>query len=244
MTESTKARNTEHIAIERMYHNKVAKSYDEMNKLYRPLNLLVRKIRLLEISKICHGRVLDVGCGTGYHLIPLHCRGFYIIGADISSEMIRITKNKEKNADYVVCSASRLPFKNHAFALVLCIATLHHLPKPSTAIEEFHRVLHNGGYLYLDEPCYNFLFYFPLKLSKHGTPTEVKGFRFQELIRVLCLNNFLIKKVSSLTLTSFLSHKINNLTLAYALFKIDFFISSLMPTSITRSVRIVAQGMR
>lgn len=244
MTETSKTRITVHVAIERTYHNKIAKSYDEITKLYRPLNLLVRKMRLLEISKICHGRMLDVGCGTGYHCIPLYRRGFCIIGADISSEIIKIAKNKERNVDYVICDAMHLPFKDQSFALISCIATLHHLPKPSSAIKEFHRILQNQGYLYLDEPCYNVLFYFPLKLSKHGTPTEIKGFRFQELIASLCLNNFVIKKIDSLMFASFLSHKISNLTLAYALFKNDVFTSRLLPHQMTWSLRITAQTRR
>jgi SAM-dependent methyltransferase len=40
--------------------------------------------------------ILDVGCGTGNHSIPLTDRGYQVIGVDISSEMLKIAREKIK----------------------------------------------------------------------------------------------------------------------------------------------------
>lgn len=40
------------------------------------------------------GRVLDLGCGTGGHVIRLACAGHHVTGVDRSSEMIEIARQK------------------------------------------------------------------------------------------------------------------------------------------------------
>ena len=37
-------------------------------------------------------RVLDLGCGTGNHAIPLAARGYSVVGVDRSSEMLRVAR--------------------------------------------------------------------------------------------------------------------------------------------------------
>ncbi|MFH1481502.1 MAG: class I SAM-dependent methyltransferase, partial [Pseudomonadota bacterium] len=39
-------------------------------------------------------RILDLGCGTGGHSIPLSCRGYHVIGVDRSQEMLRQARVK------------------------------------------------------------------------------------------------------------------------------------------------------
>lgn len=41
-------------------------------------------------------KILDVGCGTGDHAIELAKRGYYVVGIDISKEMIKLAKKKSK----------------------------------------------------------------------------------------------------------------------------------------------------
>src|SRR5438105_8804157 len=40
------------------------------------------------------GRLLDLGCGTGRLLIPFAQRGFWVLGVDLSEEMLRVTGEK------------------------------------------------------------------------------------------------------------------------------------------------------
>lgn len=58
----------------------------------------------------------------------------------------------ERHPGYVtiVADAHNLPFKDDAFDLILCEDVLEHLKKPWLAVNEFFRVLKNGGFIYVD----------------------------------------------------------------------------------------------
>jgi SAM-dependent methyltransferase len=48
------------------------------------------------------GRLLDLGCGTGRLLIPFARRGFWVLGVDLSEEMLRVTGEKAAAAGVTV----------------------------------------------------------------------------------------------------------------------------------------------
>jgi len=51
------------------------------------------------VSKIKDGsRILDIGCGTGRHSIPLAKKGFDVVGLDNTKEMLRVLRNKLDSA--------------------------------------------------------------------------------------------------------------------------------------------------
>lgn len=92
--------------------------------------------------------ILDIGCGTGRHLIPLVKLGFNVVGIDFSKEMIKIAKNKIKEnklkADFVVADARHLPFKDKKFDCSLAIAVIHHLKTGrNEAVNEIKRITKN-----------------------------------------------------------------------------------------------------
>jgi SAM-dependent methyltransferase len=57
---------------------------------------------------------------------------------------------------FVVAGAQDIPFPDSHFNLALMLKSLHHVPMPqlSQALREVHRVVRNGGYLYVSEPVY------------------------------------------------------------------------------------------
>lgn len=82
-------------------NNSGAKYYDEAYH-----DFINQETTLLELNKIKSlvkkkGRVLDLGCGTGRHLIPLHQDGYKVIGIDTSSGMIHELKTKLPEAKVV-----------------------------------------------------------------------------------------------------------------------------------------------
>src|SRR5262245_35344471 len=40
------------------------------------------------------GRLLDLGCGTGRLLVPFARRGYWVLGVDLSEEMLRVVGEK------------------------------------------------------------------------------------------------------------------------------------------------------
>ena len=67
------------------------------------------------------GKVLDLGCGTGF--VSQHLNGCEVVGLDISEEMVKTYK--ERFGIGVVGNAEELPFRNESFDFVLSNFSLH-----------------------------------------------------------------------------------------------------------------------
>lgn len=81
-------------------------------------------------------RVLDVGCGTGEFTRVLREESdATAVGLDADPALLA-----EVEPPRLVGDATRLPFRDGAFDLVVCQALLINLPRPGEAVEEFARV--------------------------------------------------------------------------------------------------------
>jgi ubiquinone/menaquinone biosynthesis C-methylase UbiE len=100
-----------------------------------------------------YGKVLEVGCGSGFFLLNLHQAG--VIGeahcTDISEGMVEVCVANGRRLGIEVygrvADAEALPYDDGAFDLVLGHAVVHHVPDLETAFKEFARVLRPGGRL-------------------------------------------------------------------------------------------------
>jgi len=102
--------------------------------------------------------ILDVGaasCEISEYLANL---GYDVVALDISQSMLlisdkRVKKFKRKlKLQYTVGDSEDLPFKNCVFSKIICLDTLHHLPQPQKAVNEFYRILKPGGKILCYEP--------------------------------------------------------------------------------------------
>ena len=81
---------------------------------------------LLEELRLAPGaRILDVGCGTGRHAIPLAQRGYAVTGLDLSSEMLarasRASQAAGVTVEWVRADAARFSLpRRYEAALCLC----------------------------------------------------------------------------------------------------------------------------
>jgi len=71
-------------------------------------------------------RILDMGCGTGGHAIPLARRGYEVFGIDRSEQMVRIARNKARDAELsgkVKFEAANIQkfILNMKFEVVICM---------------------------------------------------------------------------------------------------------------------------
>lgn len=86
-------------------------------------------------------RVLDVGCGTGNHLLILSRIGLNVCGIDASEHMI--SKARERLGQRCLLErawAEELPFEDNEFDLVVLINTLEFVEDPIRVLREAGRV--------------------------------------------------------------------------------------------------------
>ena len=86
-------------------------------------------------------RVLDVGCGTGNHLLILNRMGLNISGTDASQAMIQRARERLGHRSTLkMAMAEDLPFDDNEFDLVTLINTLEFMDNPLQALREAGRV--------------------------------------------------------------------------------------------------------
>jgi ubiquinone/menaquinone biosynthesis C-methylase UbiE len=89
--------------------------------------------------------LLDVGCGTGNHVLKLRDLARHVVGLDPSAGMLSQAKAKAWDASLLRADAQFMPFSNRAFNAAYCIQALHHVPDKGKFISELYRILKPGG---------------------------------------------------------------------------------------------------
>lgn len=127
----------------------IAQQYDKWYETYAGKRIDYLEKRALEAfleKDSGKKRLLEVGCGTGHWCDYFAQKGYRVTGIDISEKMISKAVEKDlPNTSFVICDASRLPFKDNAFDIVVSITTLEFVPDPARAVSEMFRCLSKGG---------------------------------------------------------------------------------------------------
>jgi SAM-dependent methyltransferase len=122
---------------------------DDADSQTAPAEVRAGLARFLAGSHIV-GPVLDVGTGVGGNLPALHAIG-PAYGVEVSH---RAAQHAATSGRVVVGDAQRLPFRNGAFAAVVCTEVLEHVDDAGAAFAEMARVLEPGGVAYVTTPNY------------------------------------------------------------------------------------------
>ena len=86
-------------------------------------------------------RVLDIGCGTGNHLIMFSKMGLDVSGVDASSQMLAKARARlGHKSNFKIGMAEDLPFDDNEFDLAVLINTLEFMDNPLSALREAGRV--------------------------------------------------------------------------------------------------------
>jgi SAM-dependent methyltransferase len=107
-------------------------------------------------------RVIDLGCGTGRHVLELSKSPGTILGADLSRHDLRVGRylleimrrdgDVRAGVHWLQTAGERLPFIDGAFDRVICTETLEHVDDDSVLARELVRVLKPGGILAVSVP--------------------------------------------------------------------------------------------
>jgi len=114
-----------------------------------------------------HGKVLDIGCGTGRNL-PLYSDDSRIIGCDVRVELLRAARRRAPAMPLVLASAEALPFAEGTFDTVVSGLVFCSVPNPLRGLEEVSRVLAPHG---------------ALRMLEHVRSTRPWFARWQDLIQ-------------------------------------------------------------
>lgn len=122
-------------------------------------------------------RILDLACGTGRHTIELAKRGFFVVGVDISDELIHYAKDQAKKSgietDFICADLRELAF-NGEFDVVLNLydGAIGYLETDQENIKIFNvisRSLKRGGKHIMHLPNTDFARkYFPYRTWRKG----------------------------------------------------------------------------
>lgn len=138
--------------LNRNWYNREAPKWDDIKKT--TVGSMHKAEELNKIIGLAKDSILDLGCGTGRHVIPLAEKGYRCYGIDISAEMLRILKKKIKekklNIHIAEGDIANLPYKDNSFDMVLCMFhTLEFLRDRINVFKEAKRVLKKDGYFFV-----------------------------------------------------------------------------------------------
>jgi len=95
------------------------------------------------------GRLLDIGCATGFFLNLAKHQGFEPFGTDVSKAFCRFAKRKFNLQ--VFCGTLReASYPNEYFDVVTMFDVLSHLPTPVEELREVNRILRKEGLLLIE----------------------------------------------------------------------------------------------
>lgn len=103
--------------------------------------------------------ILDLGCGTGRHVVHMAQKGLHVTGLDNAPTGLRLAKewlDKEQCKADLILSDMRysLPFENDSFDAVLSTQVIHHamLATVQKTAREIERIVHKDGMIMISVP--------------------------------------------------------------------------------------------
>lgn len=132
--------------LEKVYVN--SKWQSEKN-----IKIAERLFSQIDLSNV--KKLLEIGCGIG--VVALYLADKYkwnVTGIDLDPEQIERAKNDNIENEYLKffeVDATKLPFENREFDMVLSFDVLHHIPNWDKALNEISRVLILKGFYILND---------------------------------------------------------------------------------------------
>ena len=178
------------------FWDRASKNYDKGDKIDETY------LKMLEIMKKYlkeTDTLMDFGCATGSISIDLSKNVNKVIGIDISSEMIKLAKEKaiEHNADNVYFAKSTIFDERHkdgTYDAIMAFNILHLLDDPNMAIQRINELLKDGGIFISNTACLadkgRYISGMMTLITKLPFLPNVNNFRVSELMVMIEKNGF------------------------------------------------------
>ena len=116
--------------------------------------------RVVKLIRDADGsRILDLGCGTGRHVVYLTRLGFEVYGFDASPKALSMTQEwlNDENLNATLCEhqmEDAFPYENNFFDAIISVQVIHHnlMKNIRKTINELERVLKPNGLLFVTFP--------------------------------------------------------------------------------------------
>jgi len=106
-------------------------------------------------------RVLDLGCGTGRHMVAIAAHGYQLTGMDRARHGMTLARDwmTKENLDTQLCEQDfhyPLPFATASFHGLISTQVIHHalLVDIQNTVDEIYRVLKPGGVVFVTTTLY------------------------------------------------------------------------------------------
>ena len=132
-------------------HTKMSETYNENEPHFRPENKArVRSILEDLVGRTGRGKLLDLGCGTGFIIDVARDLFDEIHGVDITPAMLARVDASSDNVTLHESQCESLPFADATFDAATAYSFLDHVSDYRLILNEAARVLKPGGCLYVD----------------------------------------------------------------------------------------------
>ncbi len=119
----------------------------------RNLRLVDQLLGMIDLTRVT--KTLEIGCGAG--AVAEYLASSYqmnVIGTDLDPEMIAAAKRyhrERKNLNFAEADATRLPFVDTEFDMVVSLKVIHHVGDWRGALGEVCRVLRPNGFFIFND---------------------------------------------------------------------------------------------
>jgi demethylmenaquinone methyltransferase/2-methoxy-6-polyprenyl-1,4-benzoquinol methylase len=138
--------------MEEDYYSYTMRFFRLLAPFYDPVTFFTFRIRGMVVDFTAAARderVLDVATGTGQQAFVFGKRGYDVVGVDLSADMLRIAreKNKYQTVSLALADAVALPFGDCCFDVSTVSFGLHEMPQRvrEKVLQEMMRVTKSEG---------------------------------------------------------------------------------------------------
>lgn len=140
------------------------------------------------------GKILDIGCASGYYPLYYSEKCKKIFGVDPNENLIKKAKLDYPEIDFRIGAAENLPFKDKTFDLVIIGDVLEHVDDENKSLNEIYRVMKKEGILILTSPhkglfsfmdidnySWHYRNFFGIKTNKPGYQNKHRHYSLKDL---------------------------------------------------------------